>query len=37
MEKTPIKKIDLLVGAFLAFLFILISFQSFPVLKAWAG
>lgn len=34
MEKTPLKKIDLLVGAFLAFLFILISFQSFSVFES---
>jgi len=34
MEKTPPKKIDLLVGAFLAFLFILLSFQSFSVFES---
>jgi len=34
MEKTPLKKIDLIVGAFLAFLFILISFQSFSVFES---
>jgi len=34
MEKTPIKKIDLLVGAFLAILFIVLSFQSFSVLES---
>ncbi|MCX5879207.1 MAG: CHASE2 domain-containing protein [Deltaproteobacteria bacterium] len=34
MEKTPLKKIDLLVGAFLAFLFILLSFQSFSVFES---
>ena len=34
MEKINIKKIDLLVGAFLALLFILISFQSFSVFES---
>jgi len=34
MEKTPIKKIDLLVGAFLAILFIVLSFQSFSVFES---
>ena len=34
MEKTPLKKIDLVVGAFLAFLFILLSFQSFAVFES---
>jgi serine/threonine-protein kinase len=34
MEKTPLKKIDLFVGAFLAFLFILLSFQSFSVFES---
>jgi serine/threonine-protein kinase len=34
MEKTAIKKFDILVGAFLAILFILISFQSFSVFES---
>jgi CHASE2 domain-containing sensor protein/tRNA A-37 threonylcarbamoyl transferase component Bud32 len=34
MEKTPLKKFDLIVGAFLAFLFILLSFQSFSVFES---
>jgi len=34
MEKTPLKKIDLVVGAFLAFLFILLSLQSFSVFES---
>jgi eukaryotic-like serine/threonine-protein kinase len=34
MEKIPLKKIDLLVGAFLAFLFILLSLQSFSVFES---
>ena len=33
MDKTPLKKIDFLVGAFLAFLFILFSFQSFSIFE----
>jgi len=33
MEKSPLKKTDLIVGAFLAFLFILLSFQSFSVFE----
>ncbi len=34
MEKTPIKKIDLLVGALLSLLFIVLSFQSFSVFES---
>ena len=34
MEKIPIKKIDLFVGAFLAILFIVLSFQSFSVFES---
>jgi CHASE2 domain-containing sensor protein/tRNA A-37 threonylcarbamoyl transferase component Bud32 len=34
MEKTPLKKIGLLVGAFLGFLFIFLSFQSFSVFES---
>jgi serine/threonine-protein kinase len=34
MEKTPLKKTDLLAGAFLAFLYILLSFQSFSVFES---
>jgi serine/threonine-protein kinase len=34
MEKSPIKKIDLLVGAFLAVLFIVLSFQSFSAFES---
>lgn len=34
MEKTPLKKIDLLVGAFIAFLYILISLQFFSVFES---
>jgi len=34
MEKTSLKRLDLLVGAFLAFLFILLSFQSFPIFES---
>ncbi len=34
MEKIFLKKLDLLVGAFLAFLFILLSFQLFPIFES---
>lgn len=34
MEKTHIKKIDLLVGAFIAILFVVLSFQSFSVFES---
>jgi CHASE2 domain-containing sensor protein/tRNA A-37 threonylcarbamoyl transferase component Bud32 len=34
MEKTPLKKVDLLVGAFLALLFIFLSFQSFSIFES---
>jgi CHASE2 domain-containing sensor protein/tRNA A-37 threonylcarbamoyl transferase component Bud32 len=34
MEKSPLKKIDLLVGALLGFLFIFLSFQSFSVFES---
>ena len=34
MEKFPLKKVDFIVGAFVAILFILISFQSFSVFES---
>jgi CHASE2 domain-containing sensor protein/tRNA A-37 threonylcarbamoyl transferase component Bud32 len=34
MEKIPLKKVDLLVGAFLGFLFIYLSFQSFSIFES---